>query len=297
MKIGYIGIGIMGRPMAHNLVKAGHEVYIFNRTAEKCAPLEQTGAKVEESPAAVTRRSEVVFTNVPDTGDVEQVIFGEKGIFDSARTGLVVIDNSTISPAATREFAKRLKREKQTEYLDAPVSGGDVGAKKGTLAIMVGGEKAVFEKCLPLLEVLGSKIVHVGPVGAGQTCKACNQLFCALHMLACSEGIELAKKAGLDPKIMIEVVSSGAGGSWALQNLGPKILQQDFDPGFMIDLLSKDLRLVMELAQEFKASMPGTALAQQLFTAAQAHGFGREGTQALAKVIQTLNQPQNQIST
>ncbi len=296
MKIGYIGIGIMGRPMAHNLLRAGHDLYIYNRTAEKCVPLEQIGAKVEDSPAAVTGRSEVVFTNVPDTDDVEKVIFGQKGIYEEAREGLVVIDNSTISPAATREFAKRLKREKAAEYLDAPVSGGDVGAKKGTLAIMVGGEKAVFEKCLPLLEVLGSKIMHVGPVGAGQTCKACNQLFCALHMLACSEGIALARKAGLDPKIMAEVVSSGAGGSWALQNLGPKIIQQDFAPGFMIDLLSKDLRLVMELAQQFKASLPGTALAQQLFTAAQAHGFGREGTQALAKIIQALNQPQNQIS-
>ena len=296
MKIGYIGIGIMGRPMAHNLLKAGHEVFIYNRTAEKCAPLEQIGAIVEASAAAVTCRSEVVFMNVPDTGDVEQVIYGPKGIYEEAREGLVVIDNSTISPAATREFAKRLKREKQTEYLDAPVSGGDVGAKQGTLAIMAGGEKEVFEQCLPLLEVLGSKIMHVGPVGAGQTCKACNQLFCALHMLACSEGIELARKAGLDPKIMAEVVSSGAGGSWALQNLGPKILQQDFAPGFMIDLLSKDLRLVMELAQQFKTSLPGTALAQQLFTAAQAHGFGREGTQALAKIIQTLNQPSRQIS-
>ena len=296
MKIGYIGIGIMGRPMAHNLVKAGHELYIYNRTAGKCVPLEQIGAKVEDSPAAVTHQSEVVFTNVTDTDDVEQVIFGENGIYEEARDGLIVIDNSTISPAATREFAKRLKREKAAEYLDAPVSGGDVGAKKGTLAIMVGGEKAVFEKCLGLLEVLGSKIMHVGPVGAGQTCKACNQLFCTLHMLACSEGIELAKKAGLDPKVMVEVVSSGAGGSWALQNLGPKILQQDFAPGFMIDLLSKDLRLVMELAQQFQASLPGTALAQQLFTAAQAHGFGREGTQSLAKIIQALNQPQNQIS-
>jgi 3-hydroxyisobutyrate dehydrogenase len=296
MKIGYIGIGIMGRPMAHNLIKAGHEVFIYNRTKEKCVPLEQIGAKVEESPAAVTRQSEVVFTNVPDTSDVEKVIFGEKGIYETARDGLIVIDNSTISPAATREFARRLKQEKNTHYLDAPVSGGDIGAKKGTLAIMVGGNKEVFEQCLPLLEILGSKIMHVGPVGAGQTCKACNQLFCALHMLACSEGIELAQKAGLDPKVMVEVVSSGAGGSWALANLGPKILQQDFDPGFMIDLLSKDLRLVMELAQEFKASMPGTALAQQLFTAAQAHGLGREGTQALAKIIQVLNQPQNQIS-
>ena len=156
---------------------------------------------------------------------------------------------------------------------------------------MVGGEKAVFEKCLPLFEALGSKIVNVGPVGLGQVCKACNQLFCALHMLACSEGIAIAKKAGLDPAVMVEVVSSGAGGSWALANLGPKILKGEFEPAFMIDLLAKDLRLLMELAQQSQTALPGAALAQQFFTAAQAADLGRCGTQALAKIIQNLAEP------
>jgi 3-hydroxyisobutyrate dehydrogenase len=151
---------------------------------------------------------------------------------------------------------------------------------------MVGGDEQVFQKCLPLLEILGSKVVHVGPVGMGQTTKACNQLFCALHMLACCEGIALARKAGLDPAVMVNVVSSGAGGSWALSNLGPKIVAEDFEPGFMIDLLSKDLRLVVELAQEANLPLAGTNLVQQLFQQAQADGFGRLGTQALWRVIE-----------
>ena len=287
MKIGYIGLGIMGKPMALNLLKAGHDLWVFNRTASRGEPLAQAGATVAESPAAVAREVEAVFINVTDTPDVESVIFGPNGIVKSAQAGLTVIDNSTISPAATRDFAQRLG-EKDVHYLDAPVSGGDIGAQKGTLAIMVGGEEEIFQRYESLFEALGSKIVHVGPVGAGQTCKACNQLFCALHMLACSEGIALARNAGLDPAIMVDVVSSGAGGSWALSNLGPKIVDDDMRPGFMIDLLVKDLRLAGELAQQAQVGIPGAALAQQLFVAAQADGLGKLGTQALSKIIQKL---------
>jgi len=284
MKIGYIGIGIMGLPMAGNLLKAGHSLYVHNRTLGKCDSLSAQGATVCASPAEVAENAEVVFINVPDTPDVEQVIFGSNGISQSASSGLIVVDNSTISPSATRQFAERLK-DKGVEYLDAPVSGGDVGARKGTLAIMVGGDEQVFQKCLALLEILGSKIVRVGPVGAGQTTKACNQLFCALHMLACCEGILLAKKAGLDPAAMVDVVSSGAGGSWALANLGPKIVADDLDPGFMIELLCKDLRLVAELAQEAELSLSGIELAQGLFNKARGEGLGRLGTQALCRVV------------
>jgi len=285
MKIGYIGIGIMGLPMARNLLEAGHSLYIHNRTGSKCDTLAVQGAIVCRSPAQVVENTDVIFINVPDTGDVEKVIFGSNGIYEAAHAGLIVIDNSTISPRATRKFAKRLE-EKQVQYLDAPVSGGDVGAKNGTLAIMVGGPEDVFRKCFPLLEILGSNVVRVGPVGMGQTTKACNQLFCALHMLACCEGIALAKKVGLDPGTMVNVVSSGAGDSWALSNLAPKIVSEDMDPGFMIDLLCKDLRLVTELAQEAKLSLPGITLAQQLFNQAQAEGLSRLGTQALWRVIE-----------
>jgi len=269
--------------MAGNLLQAGHSLYIHNRTSSKCDSLAAEGAMVCASPAEVAENAAVVFINVPDTPDVEQAIFRADGISQSARAGLTVVDNSTISPSATRQFAQRLK-EKGVEYLDAPVSGGCTGAQKGTLAIMVGGDEQVFQKCLPLFEVLGSKIVRVGPVGMGQTTKACNQLFFAMHMLACCEGISLAKRAGLDPADMVSVVSSGAGGSYALANLGPKIIADDLKPTFTIDLLCKDLRLAMELAQEAGLSLSGIELAQGLFNKAQAEGLGRLGPQALCRV-------------
>ena len=288
VKIGYIGIGIMGLPMAAQLLKAGHSLYVHNRTLSKCDPIAAQGATVCASAGEVAENADVVFINVPDTPDVEEVIFGSNGISQSARAGLIIVDNSTISPSATRQFAERL-RAKGIEYLDAPVSGGDVGAQKGTLAIMVGGDEQIFQKCLPLLEVLGSKIVHVGPVGAGQTTKACNQLFVALHVLACCEGIAFAEKAGLDPDVMLNVVSSGAGGSWALANLGPKIVAEDFNPGFTIDLLCKDLRLVTEIAQEAELSLSGIELARNLFNKAQAKGLGGLSTLALSRVVAELD--------
>ncbi|MFC1765144.1 NAD(P)-dependent oxidoreductase [Planctomycetota bacterium] len=287
MNIGYIGLGIMGLPMAENLLKAGHMLLVSNRTVSKCNPLVAQGALACANPALVAKACEVVFLNVTDTPDVEQVLFGEEGVAAGAPEGLIVVDNSTISAARTREFSERL-REQGVYYLDAPVSGGDVGARKGTLSIMVGGEAEVFEKCLPLLEILGSKVTHVGPVGAGQTCKAINQLFGALHMVACCEGITLARKAGLDPATVVEVISAGASGSWALSNLGPKIVAGDTAPGFMIDLLYKDLKYTMELGQDTDQPLVGAGLAQQLFAAAQHMDLGREGTQALYKVIESL---------
>ncbi|MCF7972952.1 MAG: NAD(P)-dependent oxidoreductase [Phycisphaerae bacterium] len=280
MKVGYIGIGIMGRPMAGNLLKAGYALSVFNRTRARCEPLRELGAGVCDTAAQLTAQSDVVFMNVTDTSDVEEILFSPLGVAEGAHKGLIVVDNSTISPHATQDFAQRLAGL-GVAYLDAPVSGGDVGAQKGTLSIMVGGDKAVFDRCLPLFNVLGSKVTHVGPVGMGQTCKACNQLFCALHMLACCEGIALAGKAGLDPAVMVDVVSSGAGGSWALANLGPKIVADDMAPGFMIDLLCKDLNYTAELGENHEASMSGTALAKKLFENAQAKGLGRLGTQGL----------------
>ncbi len=290
MTVGYIGIGTMGQPMAGNLLKAGHSLYIHNRTSNKCDSLAAEGATVCASPAEVAGNAEVVFMNVPDTPDVEKVIFGPNGINQTARAGLIVVDNSTISPSATRQFAERL-REKDVEYLDAPVSGGQAGAQRGTLAIMVGGNEQVFRKCLPLLEILGSKIVHVGSVGAGQTAKACNQLFFAIHMLACCEGISLAKKTGLDPADMVSVVSSGAGGSFALTRLGPKIIADDLRPTFTIDLLCKDLRLATELAQEAGLSLSGIELAKSLYKKAQAEGLGQLGPQALCRVVGESGSP------
>lgn len=288
MNIGYVGIGIMGRPMALNLLRAGHTLFIHNRARAKCQDLEGQGATVCANAAEVAAQTDVLFINVPDTPDVEQVLFGPDGIHQGARPGLTVVDNSTISPVQTRAFAERLAQA-GIGFLDAPVSGGDIGAQKGSLSIMVGGDRTLFDQCLPLFEILGAKVTHVGPVGMGQTCKACNQLFCALHMLACCEGISLAKKTGLDPSIMVDVVSSGGGGSWALQNLGPQIVAGDMAPGFMIDLLCKDLKYTTELGAESQQPLLGLGLAQQLFKAAQNGGWGREGTQALYRVIESLS--------
>ncbi len=285
MNVGYIGLGIMGSAMAQNLLRAGHTLFVYNRTPAKCDSLVQQGAIPCASPAETAEKSEVVFINVTATADVEQVIFNEKGIASGARIGLIIVDNSTISARATREFAARLQNM-GIEYIDAPVTGGDVGARAGTLAIMAGGEPAVFEKVKPLLEAMGKTIRHVGPVGMGQTCKAINQLFCALHMVACCEGIELARQSGLDPAIMVELLSCGAGGSWALEHLGPKILADDFAPGFRIDLLVKDLQFTMELAREAELPLSGTSLAQMLFSEAQQEGLGKLGTQGLYQVIQ-----------
>ena len=287
MNTGYVGIGIMGGAMAGRLLGAGHTLFVHNRTASKCQALADRGATVCDSPADVASRSEVVFINVPDTPDVAKALFDPDGIIDGAEPGLIVIDNSTISPAMTRQFAGRLK-DMEVDFLDAPVSGGDTGAQQGTLTVMVGGDRPTFERALPLLRVLGTRVELVGPVGAGQTCKAINQLFCALHMLACCEGIALARKAGLSPSVMVDMISSGAGGSWALQNLGPRILADDIRPGFMIDLLCKDLRYTMELAHEGGQPLLGTSLVQQLFAEAQDMGLGREGTQALCRVIEGL---------
>jgi 3-hydroxyisobutyrate dehydrogenase len=287
MNVGYIGIGIMGRAMAGRLLAAGHTLFVHNRTPDKAKALVEKGATLCMDAADVACRSEVVFINVPDTPDVEKVLFDAGGIVDGAESGLVVVDNSTISPAATRMFSRRL-RDMEVDFLDAPVSGGDVGAQQGTLAIMVGGDRLAFEKVLPLLRVLGAKVELVGPSGAGQVCKAINQLFCGLHMLACCEGIALARRAGLNPSVMVDMISTGAGGSWALKNLGPKIIAGDTAPGFMIDLLCKDLRYTMELAHEGKQPLIGTSLVQQLFAEAQGMGLGREGTQALCRVIDSL---------
>jgi 3-hydroxyisobutyrate dehydrogenase len=285
MEIGYIGMGIMGRPMAENLLKAGYAMSVFNRTGAKCEPLRKMGASVCDNAAQLAGQSDVVFMNVTDTSDVDELLFGTQGVARGARPGLIVVDNSTISPSATQDYAGRLA-SLGVAYLDAPVSGGDVGAQKGTLSIMVGGDRAAFDRCLPLFEVLGSKVTHMGPVGMGQTCKACNQLFCALHMLACCEGIALADKAGLDPAVMVDVVSSGAGGSWALANLGPKIVAGDMAPGFMIDLLCKDLNYTAQLGDEHGVPLKGMAMAKALFDRAQTQGFGRLGTQGLWKLFE-----------
>lgn len=286
--IGFIGLGIMGQPMCLNLLKAGFTVTAWNRSPDKLDPVTNAGATSADSPKAVAEQADIIITIVSDTPDVEEVILGENGVIHGARPGSAVIDMSTISPAATRVMSEQLKT-KTVDMLDAPVSGGDTGAKAGTLAIMVGGDAAVFERCRPVFEAMGKTITHVGGNGMGQTVKLCNQVLVSVTNMAVCEAVTLAKSAGLDPHIMIEATKNGAAGSWQLSNLGPKMAERDFAPGFMIDLQQKDLRLALETARNQKLATPALALVHQLFVGNQSCGEGQEGTQALVKSIERLS--------
>jgi 3-hydroxyisobutyrate dehydrogenase len=286
-RVGFIGLGIMGGPMAANLLKAGFEVTVWNRTASRTEPLVAQGATAAGSPSEVAAGSEVFVSCVTNSADVEEVALGAKGVIEGAPAGSVYIDCSTIAPETARKVAEALKT-KGVDMLDAPVSGGDVGAKAGTLAIMAGGEAAVFERCLPVLEAMGKTIVHVGPNGAGQVVKLCNQVAGGLNLLAAAEAINLARRAGVDPAKMLEVVSAGAAGSWMLSNLAPRAVNADYAPGFMVDLMQKDLRLVLDAANDSHTPLPGTALVSQLFQSIQAEGRGKDGTQALVDAIAKL---------
>lgn len=289
-RIGYIGLGIMGSVMATNLLKKGFEVTVWNRTRGKAAAVLERGAQWADSPADVAARAQAVCINVTDTADVEQVIFGKKGIVEGNpgdTADLVVIDHSTISPAATRGFAQRLT-EHGIHMLDAPVSGGDVGARNATLSIMVGGEPEVFERCRPVFEAVGKAITHIGPAGSGQACKACNQVLCAVNLLGVCEALALAVKEGIDPRKMLAVTTAGAGSSWSLANLGPQIAAGDMKPGFMIDLLNKDLRIVRDEMDKLDLPMPAAALATELFRSAAVSGHGRDGTQAVSRIYEQL---------
>jgi 2-hydroxy-3-oxopropionate reductase len=286
-RIGFIGLGIMGRPMCKNLIQAGFPLAVWNRSRPGIEAVVGYGAKAASSPQAVAEQSDVVITIVTDSPDVRQVALGDSGIIHGIKRDAVVIDMSTISPAVTREIAAELKA-KGVELLDAPVSGGEKGAIEGTLSIMVGGEAAVFERCLPILQAMGKVIVHVGPTGSGQIVKQCNQVAGAIHLQAMCEALILAAKAGVDGSRMLEAISAGAAGSWMLSNLAPRILRGDLNPGFMVKLQQKDLRLVMETAEELKLPLPATALVQQLFRSVQADGNDDLGTQALITTMEKL---------
>lgn len=286
-RIGFIGLGIMGQPMCLNLLKAGYSITAFNRTAFKLEAVVKKGAKKADTPAQVAKESDIIITIVTDSEDVEQVILGQEGVMYGAKAGSVVIDMSTISPSVTQDIAKQLLK-KDIDMLDAPVSGGDVGARAGTLAIMVGGKKEVLERCMPVLNVMGKTVTHVGTHGMGQTVKLCNQILVSVTNMAVCEALMLAEKSGVDPDVMIKATANGAAGSWQLSNLGPKMAERDFAPGFMIDLQQKDLRLALERVRELSLASPALAMVNQLFSACQAHGEGREGTQALIKSLERL---------
>ena len=284
MNIGFIGLGIMGKPMATNLMKAGFALTVYNRTAAKCGPLVDAGAAAVSSPREVAECSDVVVTVVSDTPDVEAVLFGEEGIWYGLKDGQILIDMSSISPAETQRYAARL-RDKKVEMLDAPVTGGEKGAIEGTLAIMVGGKREAFNKCLPILQAMGKTIAYAGQSGSGQKTKLVNQILCAQHIIAMADALRFARLCGLDMETTLKVVSGGAAGSWMLSNLAPKILQNDFAPGFTIKLQQKDLRLVREALQEMRGTYPATELSYVLFTEAVASGLGELGTQGFINLF------------
>jgi 3-hydroxyisobutyrate dehydrogenase-like beta-hydroxyacid dehydrogenase len=286
-RVGMLGLGIMGSGMAANLQKAGFPLAVHNRTGARTEPFAASGASVAASPAELAAGCDVVLVCVSDTPDVEAVLFGDEGVAAGARAGTLVVDASTIAPAATRDFAARLAAQ-DVALVDAPVSGGAEGARNGTLSIMVGGSAQDVERARPVLEAIGRTITHVGPVGAGQTCKLVNQVLVVVNMLAVSEALLLAEAGGLDPATAIEAVQGGAGGSWMLANRGPQVVARDWRPGFTVDLQQKDLRLVLDAADELGVPVLGTATVFQLYRTLQARGLGGEGNHALVKALYAL---------
>jgi 3-hydroxyisobutyrate dehydrogenase len=287
--LAWIGTGLMGLPMAGHLLAAGYPLSVFTRTATRARPLFDNGARQASSPADAAAEAAIVFICVNDTPDVDHVLFGATGVEESARQrpGLVIVDHSTISPTATQHFARRLSQHGAV-FIDAPVSGGDTGARNGTLSIMCGGDAAHAERLRPLFEVYGKTITYCGPVGDGQLTKLVNQILVCINNLAVAEAVTFAQAAGLDAQATLSAVGGGAAGSWQLANHGPKMFAGDFAPGFMIDLQQKDLRLVLDYAREKGLPLLATSLVHQLLTSAQASGRGREGTQALVTVLRGL---------
>ena len=285
-QIGFVGLGIMGAPMALNLMKAGYKLKVYNRSDRpRVQEVVDAGADRVDTPALAAVGSDVIITIVTDTPDVENVILGEDGVIHSAASGSTVIDMSTISPRVTQEIAATLK-EKGANMLDAPVSGGDVGAQNATLSIMVGGEQQVFDDCLPVFEAMGKNINLIGANGAGQTTKACNQIAVSVANLAMAEALMLAAASDLDVGKVLDAISGGAAGSWQMTNLGPRILKGDFVPGFMVRLQQKDLKLVLAAANDVKLALPGASLAHQYFNIVERLGGADEGTQALIKAYE-----------
>ena len=289
--IGFIGTGIMGGPMAQNLLKAGYPVTIHNRTKAKAESLLSEGATWADNPSEVASVSDVVITCVSDTPDVRSVLLGECGIIEAAEMPLACVDMSTISPAATKEMGKILQTKGVT-LIDAPVSGGEIGAIEGKLSIMMGGPEEAVEGVRPIMEVMGQTVTYCGPLGSGQMTKLANQIMVIHTIMSIAEGLAFAEKAGLDLETTLKVTSAGAASSHSLKALGPKIISGDLKPAFMVELQQKDLRLVLEYAEQLKQPLPGTALARQLLASLQAQGRGRDGTQALIDVIRQLGNKQ-----
>lgn len=288
MNVGFIGLGIMGRPMALNLIRGGHALRVYSRRAESMEPLAAAGAQVCLSPEEVARGGDPVFIMVSDTQDVEQIILGPGGVLAGTRPGAIVVDMSTISPVTTRSLASRLAAE-GVEMLDAPVSGGEAGATEGTLSIMAGGKPDVLERIKPLFALMGKKVVHCGQNGAGQVAKACNQIVASLTIEGVAEALTLARKSGVDAARVRAALLGGFAGSRILEVHGKRMLDRDFRPGFKIRLHQKDLRIVVETAHQLGLALPGAALVAQHLNALAGSGGGERDSSALIEVIECLN--------
>lgn len=283
--IGFIGIGIMGSGMAANLVGAGHDVVVWNRTRSKAEAVE--GASVAETPRELFERCDIIMVCVSDTPDVVDLFEGGHGLLDAVRPGQLIVDHSTISPSETIRLGTMVA-ERDAAWIDAPVSGGSEGAARGTLSIMIGGDAGAVERARPYLEAFGTTITHVGDLGDGQTVKLVNQILVVVNQLAVSEALVFAEAAGLDLPRTLDAVSGGAAGSWMLSNRGPQMIADDWRPGFTIDLQQKDLRLVLERADQLGVPVIATALVYQLYRTLQQQGLGAEGNHALVKALHRM---------
>jgi 2-hydroxy-3-oxopropionate reductase len=289
-KVGFIGLGIMGRPMAKNLMDAGYELVVHNRSPEKAEELAEEGnATAAGSPREVAEACDIVITMLPDSPDVEAVVAGEGGILEGLRDGALLVDMSTISPVVTEELAEKI-REKGASMLDAPVSGGDVGAIEGALSIMVGGSQQDFERARPLFDVMGKVATHVGPIGAGQVVKACNQIVVALTIEAVSEALVLGSKGGVAPEKLVEALSGGLAGSAVMEAKKEKFFSHDFEPGFRIELHHKDLGIALAAGREYGVALPVTAIVDQMLEASKAKGRGDRDHSALLNLLEEAAQ-------
>ena len=288
IRVGYIGLGLMGKSMARNIIKAGFPIVIHNRSRKAVKELVEAGAVEAFSPVEVAQQSEIVFTNLPDSTDVEMVALGPEGLIEGVREGMVYVDNSTIKPATARQIA--LEFETRGVYsLDAPVSGGDIGAKQGTLTVMVGGKLEGLEIAMPVLKAIGKTITHVGEAGSGQIAKAANQIMVAAQMVAMGELLIFAKKAGADSQKVVDAIKGGAAQCWTLDNKPPRLLSGNREPGFKAYMQAKDLGIVMDTAREYGVPLPAAAIHTQLFNAMLEMGMSELDNSAVIGVIEQLS--------
>lgn len=287
-KIGFIGLGVMGKSMAGHLMNAGHELYVYSRTKAKCGDVIEKGAHWCDTPKAVAENTDIVFTIVGFPKDVEEVYLGENGLIEGTREGMIFCDMTTTKPSLDIQIGKELEK-KGASMCDAPVSGGDSGARNATLSIMAGADKATFDALLPYFNIMGKSITHMGGLGAGQHTKMANQIVIAGTMCGVSEALVYGARAGLDTEKMVQTISKGAAGCWTLDNLAPRVLRDDLAPGFMVDHFIKDMGIALEEAEKMELVLPSLALTKQLYLSLKANGMGRNGTQALVKAIEQLS--------